>query len=313
MAALGSTPVRLLVTAGVLALLAARIDMGEAARAMRGLDPGHGLAVLALLAGDRLVMVLRWILLLRASGTRVPAADATSIYFVSSFVGGFLPAGVGGDVLRAYALGRQTAQHGEAFASVTVDRVLGLLSLVLTGILGAVLWSGAGADRLQTAVVMIAVLGAVALTALFWADRALRSALPASWQRGPVAGPVLRVADALGRYRGRAGVLTSVLLLSLAVQGLRIGQAWLLGVGIGIDVGFSYYLVFMPVGLLMLLLPISISGFGLPQGVIVWLLQPRGVPESLAFALSTLIVLSGIIGNLPGAVLYLRARRRVPR
>ena len=40
---------------------------------------------------------------------------------------------------------------------------------------------------------------------------------------------------------------------------------------------FRYYLLFMPIGLLMLLLPISVSGFGLPQGVIVWLLRPLGV------------------------------------
>ena len=71
---------------------------------------------------------------------------------------------------------------------------------------------------------------------------------------------------------------------------------------------FRYYLLFMPVGLLMLLLPISVSGFGVPQGVIVWLLRPVGVPDELSFALSTLIVLTGLAGNLPGLVLWLRQR-----
>ena len=66
----------------------------------------------------------------------------------------------------------------------------------------------------------------------------------------------------------------------------------------------------MPVGLIALMLPISISGFGAPQGLIVWMMSPLGVPEADAFALSTLIVLSGIIANAPGALLYLR---RVPR
>ena len=67
----------------------------------------------------------------------------------------------------------------------------------------------------------------------------------------------------------------------------------------------------MPVGLLMLLLPLSVSGFGLPQGVIVWLLRPLGVPDAQSFALSTLIVLSGLAGNLPGALLYLTGNRTV--
>ena len=93
---------------------------------------------------------------------------------------------------------------------------------------------------------------------------------------------------------------------SLAVQMLRILQAYLLGLGLGISVPFRFYLLFMPIGLLMLLLPISVSGFGLPQGVIVWLLRPMGVPDEQSFALSTLIVLTGLAGNLPGLVLWMR-------
>jgi hypothetical protein len=59
----------------------------------------------------------------------------------------------------------------------------------------------------------------------------------------------------------------------------------------------------------MLLLPISVSGFGLPQGVIVWLMRPLGVAEEQSFALSTLIILTGLAGNLPGVFLWLRSRR----
>jgi uncharacterized membrane protein YbhN (UPF0104 family) len=109
-------------------------------------------------------------------------------------------------------------------------------------------------------------------------------------------------------YRDTPRTLLAVFGLSILVQLLRILQAYGLGLGLGLDVPFAYYLVFMPVGLLMLLLPISVSGFGVPQGVIVWLLRPLGVPSELSLALSTLIVLSGLFGNVPGAWLYLRRR-----
>jgi glycosyltransferase 2 family protein len=309
MAALNSTWVRLLVTAAVLILLARRIDMREAGRAMLSLDLRYGAAVLALVAVDRGVMILRWVLLLRASGSTVPPKSAAWIYLVSSFVGGFLPAGIGGDAMRAYALGRRTAEPGEAVASVAVDRLLGVLSLALLGLLGVVLWAQLVSPGLKQSVLLLGVLLSVAAVGVFWVDQALRAALPGRWQSSRQGARLIRLADALGRYRRRPQVLLTVLMLSVGVQLLRIWQAWLLGVGIGIGVGFSYYLVFMPIGLVMLLLPVSIGGFGLPQGVIVGLLQPRGVPESLAFALSTLIVLTGILGNLPGAWLYLRARR----
>jgi glycosyltransferase 2 family protein len=310
MAAFHATWVRLLVTGTVLAFLAARIDMREAGRAMLALDLRYAAAVLGLLAIDRGVMILRWVLLLRASGSTVRLKSAAWIYLVSSFVGGFLPAGVGADALRAYSLGLRTAEHGEAIASVTVDRLLGLLSLVLLGIVGVVIWARLVSPGLQQSVMLIAVVLAIGIAGVFWVDRALRAALPARWQQSRHGARLLRLADALGRYRARPRALLVVLGFSVGVQFLRIGQAWLLGEGIGIEVGIAYYLVFMPIGLLMLLLPISISGFGLPQGVIVGLLQMQGVAQEPAFALSTLIVLSGIVGNLPGAWLYLRERRR---
>jgi uncharacterized membrane protein YbhN (UPF0104 family) len=118
----------------------------------------------------------------------------------------------------------------------------------------------------------------------------------------------LRIADGLAVYREQPRTLVAVFGLSIVVQLLRILQAYGLGLGLGLAVPFAYYLVFMPIGLLMLLLPISVSGFGLPQGVMVWLLRPQGVPDELSFALTTLIVLSGLFGNLPGAWLYLRER-----
>src|SRR6185295_9340883 len=135
------------------------------------------------------------------------------------------------------------------------------------------------------------------------ADWWIRIALPDAWHQTAIGSRALRLADALGAYRGHRAAIVTVSVLSIGVQLLRVLQAYLLGVAIGIDVPFSYYLLFMPAGLIALMLPISIAGFGAPQGLIVWLLQPRGVPESDALALSTLIVLTGIVANLPGAAL----------
>jgi len=54
-----------------------------------------------------------------------------------------------------------------------------------------------------------------------------------------------------------------------------------------------------------------VSGFGLPQGVFVWLLRPVGVPDHASFALSTLIVVTGLAGNVPGLLLWLRRDREI--
>ena len=196
--------------------------------------------------------------------------------------------------------------HGdEALASVVVDRLLGILSLVAMAIVGLLAWTPArgptGGRRWPSAC------GRGGLPGRLLGGSRGEARVPAAI--GPAGhGLLLEVGaggQSLSRSR-RASSHTSWPGRSL-VQLLRISQAYLLGLGLGIAVPFRYYLCFMPIGLLMLLLPISVSGFGLPQGVIVWLLRPLGVPDEQSFALSTLIVLTGLAGNSAGAAALVAA------
>jgi uncharacterized protein (TIRG00374 family) len=253
-------------------------------------------------------MILRWILLLRASGNPIAAGTATRLFLVSSFIGSFLPAGIGADAARAYGLARESTTGSEALASVAVDRLLGVQSLVLMAFVGILVWPTNQRDWQWPAMAGAIVIGCFALV---WADVWLRIVIPTRRHQGFITHRLLRLTDAVARYRDRRGVLIHVFVWSIIVQVLRITQAYILGLGLGMAVPFTYFLLFMPLALLLLLLPISISGFGLPQGGIVWMLQPMNVPESQAFALSTLIVLTGLAGNLPGLILWLRARKPV--
>ena len=317
---------RLAITAVILAILAMGIDMTESARAIAAMDLRYLALVLGLVAIDRSVMILRWVLLLRASGIAITTGDAARLFLISSFVGSFLPAGVGGDAARAYGLARGFTKPqapsprsqpsgdtppvpaSEALASVAVDRLLGVFSIVLMSMVGVLAWAPAREDwRIAAAILALT----LACSAVFWASGWLRWAIPDAHHGHWLSRRVLRLSDAVGRYRGRSGVLAHVMAWSIVVQLLRITQAYFLGVALGLTVPYSYYLLFMPLGLLILLLPISISGFGVPQGAIVWLLRPVGVPDAQSYALSTLIVLTGLAGNLPGLWLWLRQRREI--
>ena len=294
----------------LLAYLVSQIDIRAAGEALVSVDLRYLLIVLVLVGIDRAGMVMRWVLLVRSSHQPVATKSVAWIHLVSSFVGSILPAGVGGDAARAYTLSRLTAQGSEAVASVAVDRLVGIVSIATMGAIGLAVWALRGPSVSGSVVVLVA-LSTVALGIItLWSDHVVRGKMPSSWQTSGAGRRLLRVSDAVARYRARPSTLAMVFLVSLCVQALRIVEAYLLGRGLGIDVELGYYLVFMPVGLLALLLPISIGGFGLPQGVIVWLLRPMGVPDPLSLALSTLIVVTGLVGTLPGALLYTRSRKK---
>ena len=307
--AIGSWWLRLAVTIAILLYLASRVDMRAAADAGLRVNLAYLALVLTLVACDRAVMIFRWVLLLRASRVAISPAEAARIFLVSSFVGSFLPAGVGGDMARAYGLWRATSDTAEALASVAIDRVLGIVALVTMGAIGLAATANTLSDwRVAASITLLL----TACFALLWADRLVHAFLPRALEDHRIGRRLRGVGDALSRYRARPGTLAHVFAWSLVVQLLRIVQAYFLGVGLGLAVSLRYYLLFMPVALLMLLLPISVSGFGLPQAIIVWLTRPLGIPDELSFALSTLIVLTGLAGNLPGLLLWLR-RNEVQR
>ena len=310
MSLLRSTAARLVITAAILAYLLRSIDVGASVHAMLRVDPWWFVCTLLLVAADRLVMAVRWLLLLRAAGVDLPAAAALRIFLTSSFVGSFLPAGVGADAARAYAVAARTSRGSQAVASVGIDRILGLVAIAALGLAGLAGWAQHVEPALRARLIGAAALGGAAIVAVFWVDRLARAWMPAAWRDTRWGWRVLRLGDAIGAYRAHPRVLAQVLALSVVVQLVRVFQAYGLGRGLGLEIGLPYYLVFMPIAMLLLLLPVSVSGFGLPQAAIVWLLRPVGVPDAEALALSTLIIVVGILGNLPGALLY--AVRRKP-
>ena len=75
------------------------------------------------------------------------------------------------------------------------------------------------------------------------------------------------------------------------------------------------YFAFVPLILLVMLLPVTFNGIGTSQAAFVWFFARAGVAVASAFSMSVLFVGLGVIGNLPGGVLYLtgaRGRDEVP-
>jgi hypothetical protein len=122
------------------------------------------------------------------------------------------------------------------------------------------------------------------------------------WPR--VQGAVESLATAVRQYAGHRRGLGLVLTASLAVQAIRIAQAYALGRALGIDAGLLVYAAAIPLILLIMLLPITVNGLGTSQAAFVWFFGRAGVDSAAAFALSILFVGLGIVGNLPGGLLY---------
>lgn len=283
----------------------------DAARAM---DWRWLVAALALVFVDRALMAMRWIDLLvaLAPGTRPPLGAVLRVFFVSAFVSNFVPS-VGADLYRAYALSRYDVHLAESTASVLMDRALGVLSVVLVA--AAALPFAAVAERgeFQLILVGLGIVCAIA-TAVVFSERAAQQ-VRAAGRFIPIA-LVHRVTDALTdavrAYALHHGALFRVLLLSIGVQVFRVLQAWCLGRGLGLDVPLTTYLAFIPLIVFIMQIPITPNGLGTTQLAFDRFFVPQGAPRPEVFALSVLFLGLGILGSLPGGLLYAFAPPEAP-
>ena len=81
--------------------------------------------------------------------------------------------------------------------------------------------------------------------------------------------------EAVRRYSRHHGELTRVLAMSVAVQAIRVVQAWCLGEALGLQLPLLTYFAVIPVILLIMQVPVTINGLGTTQVAFVSLLVSR--------------------------------------
>ena len=301
-----SRALRVAVAVALTAYLLWKADPAQVAGSFSGARAGWLLAAVALVLVDRALMAQRWMALLVAltPGTRPPRGEVLRIFFVSTFIGSFVPS-VAGDVYRAYSLSRLRVSGAQAAASVLMDRVLGILSIVALGSCAAVAVDRALLDRGVVLALAAAFTVCAAVAVAVFSERAealarrVLARLP-----GRVSATAEGILAAVRRYADHRSVLTAVLGTSVAVQGIRVLQAFCLGTSLGLAVPLAAYLVFIPVILLVMLLPVTVNGLGTGQLAFQALFGRAGVLPPEAFALSILFIALGLVGNLPGGILY---------
>lgn len=230
------------------------------------------------------VGAMRWRVLLAAFGAvRVPPfSTLLRLYFIGLFFNTFVPANVGGDVVRAHVTRGSFPGQAGAYLIVAIERVFGLAGLLLlaSGVLlvapieslSSVRWLGG-----------LGVLGALlAITAPALARR-FSHRLP---------GKLADVAASLPALQ-RPGLLGIVLLLSLVTQSVvaLTGHVFIDALS---AVPITASLVLIPIALASMYLP-TIAGLGAREASFVALFAMVSVPEADATAASLAVMVTQLL------------------
>jgi hypothetical protein len=294
---------RVVVSIVLFAFIASQVDLPEAISLILHADIGLLLAAVGLVIVLTCYSAYRWYILLIGPSV-VSYWTVLRLTFLGVVAGMVVPGIIGVEAVKIIGLTRSTSDLARSFTSTTVDRILGVLSLVILVLAGLAL----SPVQLSSNIAPIVWLCLVATGVSVWAAlnptarRLIELCIPKRLK--PVIVPRLnKCFVAIDEYRARPWLLLWATALAIVYQ---IGRALLMTVvawALGIDVDFSFMIIIVPIVLFLVLLPISISGLGVREAALIYFLAKAGVPAEAAFSFSVLSHLLYVITILPIALL----------
>lgn len=297
---------RLAAVAALLWWVVHKNGRGRILEALLSADPAWVLAAGAVFFLSILLGAWQWWLLLRFQGIEWGYRASFRTYYSGMFLNNFLPGTVGGDAMRVYEVHRSQAALGKAVAATFLDRLMGFFSLSLMSVIamGITLWTGTLDQSLfRHLLYAVGVVFAcfVAVLSLLLSRR-LSSIFQAAiaWTGMKWLGDAFgKIQDTLRAYHARRRQMAGIILVSLAVQVLRVAVHGIASVALGMQVAPVFFFTFIPIIALVAILPINMGGWGLPQSLGTYLYTLPGV---IAFAPGDSNVAATALAFLPSVV-----------
>ncbi|MEP6623355.1 MAG: lysylphosphatidylglycerol synthase transmembrane domain-containing protein [Acidimicrobiia bacterium] len=293
--------IRLVVSAALLAFLISKIDLESAVPRERDFSTLAWFAAALLMAAIGLVLsAWRWQRVIEAFGVHVPLRVLSTHYFAGQFVGNVLPSTIGGDVLRVTRSAKNIGSTETAFAAVALERLTGFLALPLLCACGFLIEPSLIESPHAWVALLVSGIALAALgTILFLAGHpraAGRFEGRDSWVR--FLGAVHVGIAALRRDRRQIlGVLGTAVIYQVSV----IATVGFLSLTLGTGVSLGALAAFIPVVAMAQVVPISLSGLGIREGMLVLLLHPLGISSGHAVGLGLAWYATMLLVSLLGA------------
>lgn len=280
--------------------------------------PAEGLWSLVFMGATILLGAWRWHMVLRSQHLGASRGRTVEISFVAHFFNAFLLGSTGGDLIKAYYAAGDTP-HGkaESVGTVIVDRLIGLISMLVFAAAMMVPNAGWLVRNPRLGVLALAVLGMLAVLLLV-AGLSLNRGVSRWWpgardwlRRLPKGASLERALEAMRRFGRQRGLLARAFGLSMLLNVACVLQIAVLARGLGLEIRPGYLLVLVPMIICVAALPITPSGLGVRENLYVLALAvPEiGVPAAAALSLSLLAYAGSLFWSLVGGAVYLGFRR----
>jgi uncharacterized membrane protein YbhN (UPF0104 family) len=289
-----STSLKLVVSSLLLVLIVKKAGPDNVVLQMRSMNGWLFFLSVCIYVVMAWLVALRWRILL---DNRYRTQELFSLQMIGNFFNTILPSSMGGDAVKVYYLYRDTIPAGISFGSVFLDRYAGLVARLFLGLVSsAVAFTELKSIGMQWAIpVLFLVIVTTSMAAL-------------RFRIGRRFGLVADFYDYVFSRLVHKGMMLKTFLLSIVIQALLILMIATIARGIGRQLSFAELFVFVPIIMTIMIIPLSISGFGVREGAFVVIFGLTGIPPSVSVSISFLWFLSTSTASLIGLLEYLRRR-----
>ena len=293
--------VRILISLVLLTIIFLNVDFKTSWEYMKLVTPGVYLTVVGCLALSNCASAVRWHMILNKLGSSPGIFVMIKILAVGLFFNQILPSAVGGDLIRVYRCRLVGVELLKATKSVLIERFIGFLTMLSCFVICSVILTQKINDpSINSLLIMAPVFSALALLLFLSLDK-----LPAPLINSQIAKKVVSISfDARQVLRSKELFLKTILCSLISIFLLVLGYL-LFSLALNLPLDFFDWLIIGTLVNIVSILPISLAGWGVREGIMITLLMGYGVSTEIALAISLLYGLSLIGIGLPGSLILL--------
>lgn len=312
---------RAVVTISILTYLAAKLDWAELISNISEARPLPALVALVLFGIMVSISGLRWWIMLKVQEIHIPVSTALALTYIGFFFNAFMLGSTGGDVIRAYYVLRfAPGRKAKAVLSVLMDRVLGLLVLLALVVFSLPLQIPYLRQSPETAtlawtltgLLAVAVVGIVVLT--FFPFHMLPASMALLWSRLPGSQVAESLLEGFRQYSRSRTLSGYAIAISVLNHFFNFAVAYTIAVSLNMPATFLQTSMVYALVMLIIALPISISGHGVRELAFVQVFALFGIVHidpstgqggEAALAFSIIFLGIQLFWNVLGGLVYL--------
>lgn len=258
---------------------------------------------------DRLIMAYKWKILLDSKNIPCSLKKTIMVYFKGTFWGNLFPTSLGGDAIRAYELSKDTKAGVDVVSSIIMERFLGFFSSALMAIMSLPLVFLFIPHFPRVLWVLLVGFFSFGILLLVLVMRGVEPVFMKRIRGKSIwAEKISQVTSSFVLYRDHPKALGRFFLWSFGEQLIPVLTIYFLALALSLPMPFYYLILIIPTAQFFARIPISLSGFGIQEGLYMTFFSFLGLSTTAAFALGFASNVGNIIGGLPGAYFYLKSK-----